>query len=363
LEEKQMATVASFTIAHRRYLDAQGEVITELPPFARDPAQLIPYYRGMILMRTYDAKALALQRTGQIGTFASTLGQEAIEAGVGLSMKKEDVLLPSYRDNGAMMMRGVTMRELLVYWSGDERGSDFAATREDFPICITIAAQCAHGAGAAYAFKFRREPRVAVCMMGDGATSKGDFYEAMNVAGVMKLPLVFVVCNNHYAISVPRSAQSAAQTLAQKAIAGGIQGEQVDGNDVIAVAEAMQEALQRARSGEGATLIEAVTYRLSDHTTADDASRYRDKAELSARWQEEPILRLRNYLVAQKAWTKEQEERLLKETAAQVQQAADEYLRTPPPAAEGLFDHLYASLPAAYAAQRDEALAWGGRHE
>ncbi len=167
---------------------------------------------------------------------------------------------------------------------------------------------------------------------------------------------MFVVTDNQWAISVPRSRQSAAQTLAQKAIAAGIEGMQVDGNDVIAVRHAMDQALAKARSGGGPTLIEALTYRLSDHTTADDASRYRSPDELAAAWKLEPILRLRTYLVDNGAWDKAKEDALLKECNEQVQAAAQAYLDTPPPTAEQMFDHLYATLPAALQKQRAAAL-------
>src|SRR5687767_4363155 len=225
----------------------------------------------MTLMRAYDLKAVALQRTGQLGTYAPHIGQEAVNAAIGSAMRADDVFLMTYRENGAQLMRGVTLRELFLYWSGDERGSDSSGARKDFPICVTIAAQCTHAVGAAYAIKLRKQPRVVVCALGDGATSKGDFYEAINAAGVWQLPLVFVVSNNRWAISVPRAKQSATTTLAQKAIAAGMPALQVDGNDVIALRHAMDEALARARVGTGPTLIEALTYRLSDHTTADDA--------------------------------------------------------------------------------------------
>lgn len=351
-----MTLTARFEIHHSRFLDEHGKAVQPLPAFARDAKDLVPLYRWMVLMRAYDAKAIALQRTGQLGTFASLLGKEAIEAGVGSAMAKDDVLLTTYRENGAQLMRGVTLTELFLYWGGDERGNDFAGPRRDFPICITIAAHATHAAGAAYAMKLRSEPRVAVCALGDGATSKGDFYEGLNAAGAWKLPLVFVVTDNQWAISVPRSKQSAAQTLAQKAIAAGIEGLQVDGNDVIAVRHAMDQALAKARSGGGPTLVEALTYRLSDHTTADDASRYRSPDELAAAWKLEPILRLRTYLMENGAWDKVKEDALLKECNEQIQAAAQAYLDTPPPTAEQMFDHLYAQLPAALARQRAAAL-------
>jgi len=210
--------------------------------------------------------------------------------------------------------------------------------------------------GVAYAMKLRRESRAAVCALGDGATSKGDFYEALNAAGAWKLPVVFVVANNQWAISVPRAKQSAAQTLAQKAIAAGIEGRQVDGNDVVAVRHAMDEALAQARSGAGPTLIEALTYRLSDHTTADDASRYRSPDELAEAWKLDPILRLRAHLMAGGAWDKAREDALLKECNEQVQAAAQAYLDTPPPTPDQMFAHLYAQLPVPLQKQRAAAL-------
>jgi len=200
-----MTTAASFQIEYLQFLDPQGKVVNSLPAFATDAAKLVELYRAMVLMRTYDAKAIALQRTGQLGTYASMLGKEAVEAGIGAAMAKDDVFLCTYRENGVQIMRGVTIQELLLYWGGDERGSDFAVPRKDFPVCITIASQCLHAAGVAYAMKLRKQKRAAVCMIGDGATSKGDFYEGLNAAGTWQLPLVFFITNNQWAISVPRS--------------------------------------------------------------------------------------------------------------------------------------------------------------
>jgi pyruvate dehydrogenase E1 component alpha subunit len=351
-----MTIVAKFEIRHTRFLDPDGKVVQPLPEFARDARDLVPLYRWMVLMRAYDAKAIALQRTGQLGTFASLLGKEAVEAGIGSAMREDDVFLMTYRENGAQLMRGVTLKDLFLYWGGDERGSDFSGSRRDFPICITIAAHVTHAVGVAYAMKLRGETRAAVCAVGDGATSKGDFYEGLNAAGAWKLPLVFVVTNNQWAISVPRRMQSAAGTLAQKAIAGGFAGVQVDGNDVVAVRHAMDEALAQARAGGGPTLIEAVTYRLADHTTADDASRYRSPDELAEAWKLEPLLRLRTYLAASGVWDKAQEDALLKDCNERVQAAAQAYLDTPPLGPEAMFDHLYATLPAAMEKQRRQVL-------
>jgi len=339
-----------------RFLSPAGQVLQRLPAFAQDPAALAPLYRAMVLTRAFDTRAMALQRTGKLGTFASSLGQEAIGVGVASAMLFNDVLLPYYRDHGAQLLRGVTMVEILLYWGGDERGNDFSAARRDFPLCVPIASQVCHALGVAYAMKLRRERRVAVCLLGDGATSKGDFYESMNMAGAWRVPLLLLINNNQWAISAPRSAQSAARTLAQKALAAGFEGIQVDGNDVIAVRAAVQNALDTLRGGGGPALIEAMTYRLGDHTTADDATRYRAAEEVSRQWQFEPIARLRNYLVNTGAWGKERDEHLQRECAEQIDRAVDAYLATPPPAPAAMFDHLYAALPAALAPQRDSAL-------
>lgn len=347
---------ANFEVSFHRFLNAAGEPVAELPAFARDPALLISLYRAMVFTRTFDSKAIALQRTGKLGTFASIAGQEAVGIGVASSMRPEDVLLPSYRDYGAQLWRGVTPVEILLYWGGDERGSEFAGPRQDFPIAVPIATQICHAAGVATAFHLRGEPRVAVTLFGDGATSKGDFYEAINLAGAWQLPVVFVASNNEWAISCPRATQTGAATLAQKAIAGGFEGLQVDGNDVVAVHEAMRAALAKARGGGGPTLIEALTYRLGDHTTADDATRYRDAGEVALRWNEEPILRLRNYLVSQGAWDRAQEEALAKESSARVQEAVEKYLAMPPLGSAGMFDFLYATLPPVMRTQRDAAV-------
>ena len=350
-------TVATFQVEYHQFLNPQGEVVQDLPQFAHEPAKLIALYRSMVLARSFDAKCIALQRTGKLGTYASFLGQEAIGIGAASAMRTEDVLLPSYRESAMLLQRGVKMEELFSYWGGDERGSDFQTPRKDFPICITIGAQVVHAVGVAYAMKLRNEKRVAVAVCGDGGTSKGDFYEGINAAGVWRLPMIMLINNNQWAISAPRSLQSAAQTLAQKAIAAGFEGLQVDGNDVIAIRLAMDLALAKARDGGGPTLIEALSYRLSDHTTADDASRYRDAQELSRHWLLEPIARLRNYLTSTKLWGKKEEEELLKECAEKINHAVEIYAATPPPGTEEMFKHLYATLPTALMTQRNEVAA------
>jgi 2-oxoisovalerate dehydrogenase E1 component alpha subunit len=354
MADEQLPVIARFEVRRRSYLAPDGTVQRRLPSFVSDTNLLLSLYRGMVLTRTFDLKAVSLQRTGRLGTYAVSLGQEAVSVGIASAMRDEDVILPSYRDNGALLWRGMKMEEILLFWGGDERGNRSSNPAHDFPYCITVGSQAPHAAGVAYAFKFRKEPRVAVCLFGDGATSKGDLWEAMNFAGVWKLPVVFVANNNQWAISVPLRLQTASETLAQKAIAAGFSGEQVDGNDVIAVRAAAEDAIDHARTGKGPVFIEAVTYRLSDHTTADDAARYRPPEEVQARWKEEPIARLRTYLVSQKAWGKSEEEQLSAECQQRIEAAIERYLAVGPRAPETMFDNLYAELPKAYIGQRDE---------
>jgi 2-oxoisovalerate dehydrogenase E1 component alpha subunit len=354
MADEGLPVIARFEVRRRSYLAPDGTVLRPLPAFASDIPKLLALYRGMVLTRAFDLKAVSLQRTGRLGTYAVSLGQEAVSVGIASAMRQEDVLLPSYRDNGTLLWRGTKMEEILLFWGGDERGNLSSGPAHEFPYCIPVGSQAPQAAGVAYAFKLRKEPRVAVCLFGDGATSKGDVWEAMNFAGVHKLPLLFVANNNQWAISVPLKLQTASQTLAQKAIAAGFTGEQVDGNDVIAVRAAAEEAIAQARGGGGPRLIEALTYRLSDHTTADDAARYRPPEEVQTRWKEEPIARLRAYLVSQKAWGKAQEEELAAECQKEIEVAIARYLASSPRAPETMFDHLYAELPRTYASQRAE---------
>jgi len=355
--------VAQFGIDHLRFLDPLGQPLEQLPDEVADFEQVKRGYRLMVLTRLFDARAVNLQRTGQLGTYPSSLGQEAVTVGFALAMEADDRLVPSYREHGAQLCRGVTLCEQLLYWGGDERGSDYQHPRKDFPLAIPIATQCLHAAGIAAAVKFRGEKQAVVAACGDGATSKGDFAEALNVAGVWQLPLLFVVTNNQWAISVPRAVQSRAETLAQKAIAAGVESLQVDGNDLLAMEYASRQALQRARAGGGPFLIEAVTYRMGDHTTADDARRYRDDEEVSSHWQQDPVARIRAYLVDQADWSKADEEALQAECQEELEQAVADYLALPPQPPEALFDYLYAELPQAYAAQRLQVIEKGAQHE
>jgi pyruvate dehydrogenase E1 component alpha subunit len=356
-----MTTVAEFAIHYRQILDAGGEAVAPLPEFAQDTAEILRMYAAMTQVRVFDAKAVNLQRTGQLGTYPSCLGHEAAHVGIGAAMRAEDVLAPVYREFGTQLWRGVTMTEILTYWGGDERGNDFAASRHDFAWCVPIATQTLHAAGAAMAFKVLKQPRCALAYIGDGGTSEGAFYEALNLAGARALPVVFVIVNNGWAISVPVASQTAAQTLAQKAVAAGIPGVQVDGNDVFAVRQVVSEALEAARRGAGPCLIEALTYRLSDHTTSDDASRYRPVEEVKEAWRIEPLIRLRQFIVKHAGWNDDREQALLRRCTLDVEAAVSEYLGGAKPSTDAMFDHLFAALPAHLHEQRRVARKYGSK--
>ncbi len=356
-----MTVAATFEIQYLQYLGPDGTPVAEIPAAFSDASQLVPLFKQMLFVRTFDSKAIALQRTGKLGTYAACLGHEATHVGIGASMQPADVFAPSYREYGAQFMRGVQPREVLMYWGGDERGNDFAGPRHDFAWSVPISTQCLHAAGAALAFKLRRQPNLAVACCGDGGSSKTDFYAALNSAGAYQLPLILCVINNGWAISVPRKAQTGAKTLAQKGLAGGLHCLQVDGNDLIAVLEGMRRAAELARNGDGGSVIEFMTYRLHDHTTADDARRYRDEAEVKDAWTRDPVPRMRAYLTAQGVWNDDLEQAWTEECARKVDEEINAYLQTPVQPVEAMFDFLYADMPADLAAQREQALAQEAR--
>ena len=354
-----MSTAAAFEIEYLQYLKPDGTLAAKPPPAAADPKRLGALFKEMLFVRVFDEKAVKLQRTGKLGTYASCLGHEAAHVGIGSAMRPEDVLAPSYREYGAQLYRGVQPREVYMYWGGDERGNDYQKepARHDFAWSVPIATQCLHAAGSALAFKIRGEKRVAVCTIGDGGSSKGDFYGAINIAGAQNLPMVAVIVNNQWAISVPRKIQSGAPTLAQKGIAAGLHCIQVDGNDIIAVRKAMEDALERARNGEGGSVIEAVTYRLGDHTTADDARRYRGEQEVKDAWAKDPVKRLRNWLVAKGVWDDKKEEAWKAECDDWMDNEVNAYLETKTQPVTAMFDYTFAEIPADLEKQRDLALS------
>ncbi|MEM4389238.1 MAG: pyruvate dehydrogenase (acetyl-transferring) E1 component subunit alpha [Candidatus Micrarchaeia archaeon] len=315
--------VAEFGIDYLSIVNQDGSYDESLEP-KLPPELLDKMYRTMVLERTFDAKAMSLQRQGRLLTYAPSEGEEATHVASALALEQGDWLFPSYREHGAYFARGLPPKLLFLAFMGSEDGNRIPEGLNCFTITIPIASQVLHATGAALADKLLGRKRVTLVFFGDGGTSEGDFHEGMNFAGTFKCPVVFVCRNNQYAISVPRERQTASQTLAQKAIAYGFPGIQVDGNDALAVYKATREAVERARAGQGPTLIECVTYRIGPHTTADDPTRYRSEEEVAAWRQKDPIERFRNYLRRKGLWNEAYEEEVVREARAIIEQAVRE---------------------------------------
>jgi pyruvate dehydrogenase E1 component alpha subunit len=338
-------------------LRPDGSLTAEAPVDLDRARQL---FAGLIAGRAYDGKAEALQKQGRLATYASFRGQEAAQIGSAAALARDDWMVASYRDAAAMWLHGYPWVNLILGRSGDERGGAAPEEIRVLPPSITVGAHMLHAVGIAWAEQLRGTTSCAITYFGDGATSEGDFHEAMNLAAVFEAPVVFLCQNNGWAISMPVGRQTASETIAQKAEAYGMPGVRVDGNDVFAVFAATGAALARARSGEGPTLIEAVTYRMNPHTTADDPARYRSSDEVS-RWEElDPIERLRRYLQHQGAWTEEWEHEVRERTAAAVEAAVVEAEGTEPFTAGEVFEAMFEAPTTQLRDQRDVLQRQGG---
>ena len=342
-------TVYSATIEHLQILDENGVLDESLAKGADGQLLLsdedvVHLYEFMVTCRQLDEIAFKLQRSGRMGTYPKNKGQEAAAIGSGFAAKKGvDFLVPCYRENAALFMHGLPMHYVLLHWMGDERGNQIPEGVNMTPLSIPIGTQMLHATGIAWAYKLRKEPKVAITYFGDGATSEGDFHEAMNFASVLQVPCVFFCQNNQWAISVPRDIQMNSSTVAQKALAYDMPTTQVDGNDLFAVYKASKDAIERARAGGGPSFIEAVTYRLADHTTADDARRYRDAKEVDAWVGKDPLIRLRKYLENKGLW-EDSKQRAIEEKSkvivTEVVKAAEGIER---PVNDDIFDFTYAA--------------------
>ena len=326
-----------------RILHPDGRLEEALRPDLSDQT-VEKLYRSMIVVRAADQKALALQRQGRLGTYAPVYGQEAAQVASAYALEKGDWVFPSFRETGVLFMKGVPLKDIYLYWMGNEKGQKVPEDVNAFPISVPVGTHPLHAVGAAWAAKLQKENICTIAYFGDGATSEGDFHEAMNFAGVFQVPTIFFCQNNHYAISVPRKRQTAAETLAQKAIAYGFGGLQVDGNDLFAVYAATREARIRAVSGLGPTMIEAVTYRLGPHTTADDPSKYRAGAEVE-KWKSfDPLLRTQHYLKGKGLWSDEEERKIKAEADAIIIQAVQEAEKALEPSPEEMFKYIFAEM-------------------
>ncbi len=339
-------TVYRGEVQYLQILDEQGRLDEALAKDTLSDDDVVQLYEQMIVCREFDETAFKLQRSGRMGTFPQNKGQEAAALGAARALRKGvDFIVPYYRENPALFWHGLPMHYVLLHWMGDERGNAIPRQLSMNPICVAIGAQMLHAVGIAWAFKLRRGDRVVMSFFGDGATSTGDFHEAMNFASLMKAPVVFGCVNNGWAISVPCCRQSAAETFAQKALAYGMPTVQVDGNDVFAMYKATREAVERARQGGGPSFIEALTYRLGDHTTADDARRYRPADELAAWAARDPMVRTRKFLESRGAWDQARQDSAEEKAAALVHEVVQAALNIEKPEAEDVFKYTFAELP------------------
>ncbi len=312
-------------------------------------------YAAMVEARLYDRKASALQRQGRLATYASYEGQEACQVGSVAPLREGDWLVASYRDAAAMRFFGYPWKLLLLSRMGDERGGSPPEGVNVLPPSITVGGHMIHAVGLSWAEKIKGNTKVALTLFGDGATSEGDFHEAANFAGVYRTPTVFLCQNNGWAISMPRSRQTASETIAQKAHAYGFPGVVVDGNDVVAVEQVVADAVERARSGEGPTLIEALTYRVRGHTTTDDHRRYRLAEEVSAWVERDPLTRVRTWLTQQGAWDEKIQADIEAEASRRIERAVAEAEATPPLSASDIFDAMFAQPTSSLRGQRRSA--------
>jgi len=338
-------------------LDEQGKVKTSLEP-KLSAEELKRMYALMVLTRSADSKAFTLQRQGRMGTFAPNIGHEACQVGSAFALEKRDWLFPYFRDLGVYITLGLPLKNYFLYWMGHEEGMHIPADLNIFTLAVPVASQLPHAVGAGMAAKMKKDKICVMSTFSDGATSEGDFHEALNFAGVYKTPNVFVCFNNQYAISMPRAKQTASKTLAQKAVSYGFPGILVDGNDILAMYAATKEAADRARSGEGATLIEAYTYRMTSHTTSDDATKYRSEEEVKEWEKKDPIERFRIHLKDKGLWDESFENKVQEEGTKTINTAVEEAEQTPPPTLEELFIHTYKEMTPNLKAQLEELKAF-----
>ena len=342
------------SIEYTQIIDQDGKADESLFPKELDANSLKEMYKSMCFARALDAKTLSLQRQGRAATFAPLLGEEATQIGIAFGMGKADVLVPSFRQHGILLARGMPLDSYFIYWRGFEEGNSTLKGINSFPVAVPVGTQMPHGAGAAFAQKYLKTGAAVFAFVGDGGTSEGDFYEAINFAGALELPLVTVVENNQWAISLPRGRQSAAKTLAQKGIAAGIRSVQVDGNDVVAVYKVAKEAAELAHSGKP-SLIECVTYRLSMHTTSDDPTKYRPDSEVEEWKKKDPIDRMRKYLTGKGLWDDAAQKEMEDYQVSKIDEAVKnaEAFKPDP---KSVFENVYSFMPQVLKDEEESAL-------
>ncbi|HZU66822.1 MAG TPA: pyruvate dehydrogenase (acetyl-transferring) E1 component subunit alpha [Ktedonobacteraceae bacterium] len=336
-------------------LDPDGNVVGAIPDLSDE--RMLALYRYMQLGRLFSNKIIAMQRQGRATTFGSLVGQEATAVGLAAPLQTQDWLATSYREIASLFVKGVPIATVAYSFRGFTP-ENWPGETHCLPIQIVIGTQMLHAVGLAMAAKIAGDPAVAVGVCGDGATSEGDFNEALNFAGVFRAPVVLVVQNNGWAISVPRHKQSAAQYLAARGAGFGVPSVLVDGNDILAVYDVMQQAVERARAGEGPTLVETLTYRIGAHTTADDPTRYRDPAEVEAWRAKDPIARFQRFLIRRGLLTEEQVQQIVTDLEEEINEAVREAEATPPMRPDSFFDYTMAELPPRLQEERADLLRY-----
>ena len=332
--------VFSAKINYLAVINEDGIADESLFPKDISPGKLVDMYKMMLLARALDAKVLSLQRQGRAVTYAPLLGEEATQIGSAMAMGEHDIFVPAFRQHGVFLARGMPMETMFLYWRGFEEGDLIPKEVYGTPIIVPVATQLPHAVGIAFAQLYKNTGASVVVYVGDGGTSEGDFYEAINFAGVWKVPLVIIVENNQWAISQPRSRQTAAETLAQKAIAAGIDAIQVDGNDVVAVYSETRKAIESKKP----MLIECMTYRMGLHTTSDDPTKYRPDSELEEWRKKDPILRIRKYLESKNLWNEAMEKEVSEKHSASIDKAVDEAEKFKPDP-RSIYEHVYSYIP------------------
>ncbi len=327
-----------------RLIDNEGVVLNQALMPDLDDETVIKAYKAMLFARVADEMAVSFQRQGRMYTYPPNMGQEAISVAAGAIMRTDDWLVPVFRELGAWLAKGVTLKEIFLYYMGNEEGSNYKNAHHMLPWSIPIASQLLHAVGIGYTIKYLKKDEVAFAYVGDGGTSEGDFSEALNFAGVWQVPVVFTIQNNQYAISVPVRSQTKSINLAIKAYGFGIPGIKVDGNDFFAMYVAYKEAFDYARAGNGPVLIEALTYRKGAHTTSDDPTKYRNKTEEEEWAKADPLIRMKKYMDQKGIW-KENEEKLIEAYKLEVDKQFEEAENFTPYQLDDVFQHMYVEMP------------------
>lgn len=340
-----------------RILDMDGTLVGDPPIDLTETRRL---FTAMLTARAYDAKCSAMQRQGRLATYAPFEGQEAAQIGAVAALRADDWLVATYRDAAAMWLQGYPWVNLLLGRMGDERGGFAPEGVNVLPPSITVGAHMIHAVGLAWSERLQGTDRIALTLFGDGATSEGDFHEAMNFAGVFAAPTVFVCQNNGFAISMPRERQTAAEHLADKAVGYGMPGFLVDGNDLLAMIATVRRAAERARRGKGPSFIEALTYRVGPHTTTDDSGRYRHDDAVAEWRRRDPVDRIRVHLRRGDAWDESWEAEVTAAAAAEIEAAVAEAEALEPLEPSAMFDRMYAQPTSALDRQRSSLRRDGG---